>query len=244
MSRNNPDVKPYLVRVKNWKVRNMVMLYLEAREQFKDYHKMIRSGAFISFAKIRDICDIMFEIKEDHHLLFKRLLDPRKMRFEPAHKFTPDRVEIEFMNNVGLLFHKSMVARELKYTMEHYMEGSEAFKKTSEDLLYNLNKMNSLFDEGIDIVRNLIRKYSDNVLLLTLLLENTALVKRHFNQSAVELLKAVGDGFSLDEMYFLVGSFYANSGWLEKAKSMLKETLRRNPGHRSAQEWLNQLANA
>ncbi|MFQ6113943.1 MAG: hypothetical protein ACE5NG_07610 [bacterium] len=85
-------VKAYLIQIKDWKIRNMVMLYLEAREKFKTYSRMIRSDVNISFEGMREICDILYEIKEDHHLIFKRALDPKRKKFEKAHKFMPDEI--------------------------------------------------------------------------------------------------------------------------------------------------------
>ncbi|MFQ6113942.1 MAG: hypothetical protein ACE5NG_07605, partial [bacterium] len=72
------------------------------------------------------------------------------------------------MKNIGLLFHKVMVVRELKYSMEHYVEASEAFQKSKEDLQFHLKKIDSLFDEGIEILKDLVGRYRDNILLLTL----------------------------------------------------------------------------
>ncbi|MFQ5865838.1 MAG: tetratricopeptide repeat protein [bacterium] len=238
---NTDPVKPYLNRVKNWKIRNMVMLYLDAREKFKTYRRMIRSDVNISFAGMREICDILYEIKEDHHLLFKRVIDPKKKKFEKAHKFMPDEVETNFMNNIGLLFHKVMVARELKYLMEHYVEESETFRKSKEDLQFHLKKIDSLFDEGIEILKTLVGQYKDNILLLTLLLENPHQTKKQFGKDAVELIEQFVDDKGLDEVYYSVGKFYAQNGWKYKAEEMLREALKRNPNHKNAQQFLSNL---
>lgn len=241
MSEENA-VKPFLMRIRNWKIRNMVMLYLNARDKFKNYRRMIRSGVFISFERMIEVCDILFEIKEVHHLLFKRLIDPQKMKFEKTNKFTPDEVEMQFMNNIGLLFHKVMVARELKYLMEHYFEESEAFKRNQEELQSHLRKIDALFDDGIEILKSLIGKYKDNILLLTLLLEDPSKTKKHFGQNLVEIIAQFVDGKGLDEVYYSVGKFYAQNGWKDKALEMLNEALKRNPNHKNAQQSLSKLS--
>lgn len=238
---NTEEVKPYLRRIKDWKIRNMVMLYLEAREQFLACRKMLKKDFFLSFGKMREICDILYEIKEDHHLIFKRLVDPQKNRFEQAHKFMPNKIETEFMNNIGLLFHKVMVTRELKYVMEHYVEESDAFQKTKDNLQDQLNKIDELFDEGIEILKSLIARYKNNILLLTLLLENAARTKRHFGQNVAEILDPFTGGKGLDEVYYSVGKFYAANGWNAKATKMLKEALKRNPRHKDAKTRLKAL---
>ncbi len=231
-------VKPYLSRIKNWKIRNMVMLYLEAREKFKAYKRMLRKGIFISFEKMIEICEILYEIKEDHHLLFKRHIALKKNKFEKTHKFMPDAIETEFMNNIGLLFHKVMATRELKYVMEHYVEESETFKNTQESLQYHLNRIDILFDEGIEILKSLIGHYSDNILLLTLLLEDPIRTKKHFGKNIYEILEQFVDGKGLDEVYYSVGSFYLTNGWTDKAIKMFEEAFKRNPKHSNARKEL------
>jgi len=234
-------VKPYLVRIKNWKIRNMVMLYLEAREQFKNYRRMVRRGTDLPFDKLREISDILFEIKEDHHLLYRRIIDPKKKRFENTQKFTPDEVEIDFMNNIGLLFHKMMAARELKYVMDHYLDTSRAFKKNQASLRTHLNKIDNLFDEGIDILKSLIMRNRDNILLLTLLLENPSLTRKHFGEHAEAIMNQFGNGNGLDEVYFSVAKFYHNCGRYEEAQTMYKSALKKNARHKLAKQALKQL---
>lgn len=238
-----PKVKPYLIRIKNWKIRNMVMLYLEAREQFKNYRRLVRRGTELPFDKLRDISDILFEIKEDHHLLYRRVVDPKKKRFEDSQKFTPNEVEIDFMNNIGLLFHKMMVARELKYVMDHYLDSSRTFKKNQLSLRRHLTKINELFDEGIEILKSLLINNHDNILLLTLFIENPTLTKKHFGQHAETIMAEFSNnGNSLDEMYFSVGQFYQNCGRHDEAKKMFKTALKKNAGHESAKQALEQLS--
>ncbi|MFQ5648311.1 MAG: hypothetical protein ACE5IY_00050 [bacterium] len=235
-------VKPYLKRIKKWKIRNMIMLYLEGRDRFKKYNRMVKRGTFLSFAKLRELCDILYEAKEEHHQLYKRLQDPRKSRFEKANKFVPDEIELEFMNNIGLLFHKLLVARELKYVIEHYVEESETFQKNSENLKNQLELIDVLFDEGIKILESLITRNTDNVLLLTLLLENPEMTKRHFGKNAVQLVEHFGSGTGLDDLYFSVGQYYVACGREEKAKKMFKSALKNNAKHKLARQQLSDLS--
>jgi hypothetical protein len=234
-------VKPYFQRVRNWKVRNMVMRYLDARERFMACRRIFRKDLSLSFEKLKEISDILFEIKEDHHLVFKRLSNPEKNKYEKSHKITPDEIETEFMNNIGLLFHKVMVTRELKYLMDHYVEESEAFQRSSDNLQYHLHRMDELFTRGIEIIKSLLARYKDNILLLTSLLEEPLRIKRHFGQGVAEFLEQFVDGRGLDEVYFLVGKYYSENGWPEKARHMFTLALKRNPSHPQAQTELMKL---
>ncbi|MFQ5603929.1 MAG: tetratricopeptide repeat protein [bacterium] len=240
MAENN-DVRPYLKRIKNWKIRNMVMMYLEAREKFNIYRRLLRKGVFISFEKMREISDILFEIKEDHHLLFKRLIDPKKNKYEKAFKFTPDEIETEFMNNIGLLFHKVMATRELKYVMEHYVEESNTFHRTKDNLQYHLDLIDELFNDGIKILKDLICRYKDNILLLTLLLEDPKRTRKHFGEEIMGMLNRFVEGKGLDELYNSVGKFYLDNGWHEKAIKMFHEVVKNNPNHAFARKQLTEL---
>ncbi len=234
-------VKPYLQRIKDWKIRNMVMLYLEAREQFLACRKELRKGLSISFNKMLEICDILYEVKEDHHLIFKKLQDPKRNKFEPAQKFMPCKWETEFMNNIGLLFHKVMVARELKYQLENYVEQDDAYQRNRDNLNYHLKKIDELFNEGVEILKHLIARHRDNILLLTLLLEDPERTRRHFGQDAWDLIAHFADGRGLEELYYAVGKYYAENGWRDKAIRMLEKALKLNPKHPGARKVLSGL---
>lgn len=233
-------VKPYLKRIKNWKTKNMVLLYLEAKDKFSDYDEQSDEGS-ISFNRMREICDILFDIKEDFHLLYNRLIDPNKNRFENAEKFMPDNVETSFMNNVGLLFHKMMVVRELKYLLEHYVDSSEVFEKNNDNLQIQLSIMNDLFNDGLDILSKLIYRNKGNRLLLTGLLENHDLVERHFGQSAAELIEQCGNGKGLADIYYLISEYYLECGRKDKARVMLQTALQKNSAHKLAKQSLTNL---
>ncbi len=241
MSRQK-DVKPYLHRVKNWKVRNMVMLYLQARDLFRKYNHLFRRGKFISFGGMRELCDMLYQIKEDHHLLYKRLLDPKKNKFEKSKKFLPDDIEMDFMNNVGLLFHKVMVARELKYLMEHYVEESDSYQKNSDNLRNQLDIIATLFDDGVEILRLFVARNHDNILLLTLLIENADMTSRHFGGSAVQMIEQFGDGKGLADIYCSVGDYYTDCGRKDAAKRMFKTALKKNSNHVIAKRQLTALS--
>ncbi len=236
------DVKPYLVRIKDWKIRNMVMLYLDARDKFKNYHKLLRVDKNLSFERMREICDVLFEVKEDHHLLYKRLLDPKKNKFEAERKFMPDEVELRFMNNVGLLFHKMLVARELKYLLEHYVEQNQTYTKNKESLHKQLGIINALFDDGIVILKDLISQNSANMLLLTLLLDDPEMTKRNFGKRAIPLIEQFGNG--LADIYYTVGRYYLERGWRDQAKRMLKNAVRKDGKHRRARVLLRKISAA
>jgi tetratricopeptide (TPR) repeat protein len=245
----NHEIKPYLGRIKNWKIRNMVMMYLEARDKFKSASSSLKKAnpfsdsTSVSFERMRDICDILFDIKEDHHLLYRRLIDPKKNEFEMTHKFMPDKTITEFMNNVGLLFHKVMVGRELKYLLEHYVEDDEVFQTNKESLGTLLKEIDDLFDHGIRILIELIEQNSDNLLLLTLLVENPKHTRKHFGEESTRLLiENFGEGKGLEEAYYTVGKYYIQCGRPDDARKMFKSALKNNTDHVPSRAALSDLS--
>jgi len=237
----DPAVKPYLVRIKDWKVKNMVQNYLEARTLFKRCQRKLRKGNSISFAEMKDIGDILYEVKEDHHLLYTRAPDSSRRKYNHVQKFKPSRTEIDFMNNVGLLFHKILVVRELKYVMEHYVEESDTFQRNEDSLRQNLTKIDELFDEGIDVLKSFILDHADNILLLTLLLDDPEHTKKHFGQSTAQIVEQFGNGGGLAEIYYHAGKYYVTCGRPDSAKRMFKSALRKNPQHKKSMVYLRRL---
>jgi len=212
----------YVQRVKDWKIRDMVVDYLNAREMFLECSRRFRKALALSFEDIKKISDVLYEIKENHHLIFKRLVDPRRRKFEDGHKLTPTEVEIRFMNNVGLLFHKVMVARELKYILEHYEEDSQDYHDTKKELEFNLTRIDGYFRQGMQILKALIRDHRTNVVLLSYLLENRESIEGAFDEPLEKLLLLPEGEDRLDAAYEKVRRYYEASGWLDRARQIVQ----------------------
>jgi hypothetical protein len=238
-------VKPYYRRVKNWKVRNMVICYLSARTQFRKTFGgpkvRLQKIRGVSFETMREICDVLYEIKEDHHLIYKRLLDPKKQKFDDSHKFAPDEMVTAFMNNTGLLFHKVMVARELKYVIDHYLEGDDRFERNVELLQRQLDDINLLFDDGLEIIERLIQQNKENTLLLIMLLEKIKEMKKHFGKRTEDLILGFGNGGGKGEVYFRAGQYQSCCGRSKEARDMYKLALKYDRTHSGAKNALVEL---
>ena len=124
----------------------------EKQEKQEKQDTLLQVDIGISFEEIRDICGTLYALKEDQHLIYRRLIDPEKNAFEDSHKFLPDGITTGFLNNVGLLFHKVMVARELLYLLEHYVEQTEVFNENKSNLEVLLREIDELFEEGLEIL--------------------------------------------------------------------------------------------
>jgi len=234
MNETKPKISPYIEGIKDRKVRQIISRYLDAFEMFKEYNKSFHEGHPMSFANLRKIQDVLWDIKEDHHLIYRRVLSPRKKIFEQANKFTPTDSEINFMNNVGLLFHKVMVARELKYVLDYYEEDTDSYHDTRASLERNLDRIDMLFDQGIELMVLMLENYQNNIQLITYFLEKKAKCESLIKKNIKELLTLLSRGRELEDIYMDAVHYYQNSGWMDKAEGVLRELLKINPAHEKA----------
>ena len=167
------------------------------------------------------------------------MTNPHNREFEESPKITPNEDEIAFMNNVGLLFHKSLVARELKYILEYYEDsGNEIYEETRVELIRVLQQVRELFKNGIDILLLILQHQVNNIPLLTYVLENKTLVEKATGMKLIEILKFISGDLQIDQVYYQVGKFYFESGWKEQARNMFEQTLQLNPQNESAKQVL------
>ncbi|MBD3287953.1 hypothetical protein GF337_04045 [candidate division KSB1 bacterium] len=232
---------PYLRSIKDWEIREMVVKYLEVKEMFEKHNKPTKDSEYISFKILKELCDIMFDMKEKHHLIFKKFVDPKKRKFESANKFTPNEGEINFMNNVGLVFHKVMVARELKYILNYYTEDSAGYQETKASLERNLVRIELLFRQGVDILLEMLKSHQDNIHLITFCIENQDFCEKQFNKSLSSLLDIVTEKTDEENVYLRTARYYADSGWFGKARDMCQKSLEINPQNEEAKSLLIEL---
>ena len=234
MEETKTNVSPYIVAIRDRKIRNIISRYLEAYAMFIEYNKSFHEGVIMSFTNLRKLNDVLFDIKEDFHLVYKRVLNPRKKIFETANKFTPQESEIKFMNNVGLLFHKVLVARELKYVLDYYEEDSNSYQETIASLERNLDRIKLLFEEGVELMVQMLDNYQNNLQLITYFLENKETCKAILNKDITEILKALSRGRSIEDIYMDAIHYYQNSGWMDRTETLLKQLLMINPKNEKA----------
>lgn len=229
---------PYIENIKDWKIREMAVGYLQAKASFEKYNKPTN---IISFKILKEICDTLYDVKENHHLIFKKIIDPKKGKFETANKFTPNEADINFMNNVGLLFHKVMVARELKYILDYYEEDTTGYQETKASLERNLQRIAMLFHQGNDVLQAMLESHKNNIYLITYFLENQEFCKKQFKLDINSLLSMLTDEDGLEKAYLNAAQFYASSGWNDKVKNMCKKSLQLNPQNEEAKQLLKNI---
>lgn len=234
-------VSDYLLGIKDWMVRKMAANYIIACENFKTTFAKAKPKIDFSFQKLDEICDILFEIKEDHHVVFKRVVGPEKVKGEDKHKIDPAQQEINFIANVGRLFHKMLVARELKYLHKHYDPLKNGDSGAATELDVQLKEIDDLFNHGVEVLVEFMQLHSSNVLLLALIVENQNTLRKSIGMTGSDLLKKVTGQNNPEATYYLTGKYYMDSGWFERAENMFKKILQSNPKHTEARQAINDI---
>jgi tetratricopeptide (TPR) repeat protein len=231
----------FVISSKPWIMRKTLAEFFRAKNLFKNLDREVRRNREIPFSGLKNLTDLLFSIKEDLHLVFKRVIEPQKRQFERSGKYTPTTEEIEFINIIGLLFHKSMVARELKYVMEHYATDSEDYSESKESLQTYWFKLNNLFSDGTECIKKLLQDYVEYDVILWYILENSRYVEDALDDSIDQLLMR-NTKLEVDEAYVNAANYCFLSGWPEKAKRLYGEALKYNPENHEATNVLRKLS--
>jgi hypothetical protein len=231
----NNYVSEYLLGIKDWMIRKMVAGYIDVCEKFRSTYMKANPRTTFPFKDLDEICDMLFVVKEDHHIIFKRVVGrPERIKEEDKHKIDPAQPEINFIANVGRLFHKTLVARELKYLYKHYDPLKNGDSGGASELEAKLYEINELFTEGIEVAIEFMQLHSSNVLLLALIIENSNKLRNSFGIDGIELLKMVTGQNNPEATYFLTGKYYMEGGWYPRAEKIFKKILKQNPKHSAA----------
>lgn len=237
----NHGISEYVLRIKDWTIRKMIADYLDACGLFNEAYIKAGRSVDVPYRVLSRVCDMLFTIKEDHHLIFKRVVGPEKILREDRHKIDPVQPEVDFIAVVGMLFHKVLVARELKYIHMHYNKLQKGIADVHDELAQALAEIFAMMGEGVSVLIEFIRAHVGNVALLALLVERAREAKRAIGMSGLDVLRAVTSQDDLEAIYFLIGKYYFDSGWMESAEKLFKKILHKNPKHIRARELLEKI---
>lgn len=234
MADEKAQISPYVQNIRDWKIREIISGYFDALLIFKNYKRSKSKVANIPFSSLRKICDTLWDVKENFHLIFKRVLNPKKKIFEQCDKLTPNDLEIELMNNIGILFHRVLIAREFKYFIDSYDVDEDGYEEAKRSLEINLLKIDVLFDQGINIILKILEKYQNNILLLTYFLENMAALKTIFKSQFETIISIFVADRKIEDIYVAATNYYRECGWEDRAKDLYKQMLKYMPRHKEA----------
>ncbi len=232
----------YIQRTRDWSVRNMVSLYLEAVETFREHYRAVDDKRKISHKGLCTVCDMLFYLKDQQEIIYQPVDQTgKKKSANHNHKLEPNPAETRFIVNVGLLFHMVLIAREMKFIYQHYNDAAAPRQEIGKDLEMSLEKVERLFTEGVDILIDFAREHSNNVMLLAFLIQNASRMNKAIGIRGPELIRLVIGRKNLEGTYFLAGKYFLESGWYEDARRMFTKVLRKNPKNADALALLNEV---
>jgi hypothetical protein len=226
-----PDhVNSYIRDRKSWSIKNILLNYFKAINLNADITREYHDGVDVPFEKLRQLNELLYICKEELNLIYKRLADPRKNKFESVEKFTPNETEMDFIYNVGLLFHKTMVARELKYMLEYYETDAEDdyfdVKSSLDDYIERLAKM---FSKGISMVQPLLVNFIDDAVVMSYFLEHERYVRSVLGETGDNIFNEIEKAHASNDLYSKVALYFIESGWIDRAKKVLYHALQVYP---------------
>ncbi|HOT97906.1 MAG TPA: hypothetical protein PLG50_15415 [bacterium] len=230
-------IRPFLAINKQWMIKKILVTYFRAKNTFANIDREVQSGHDVEFDRILKLSNVLYVIKQDMHLLFQRSWPGKQGAGNDYEKVQPNSLEVELINNVGLLFHKAMVLREQAYILEHYSDASSDGSATRANMNSYIDKIRALFQQGLAIITKLLHDYRDNEVLLNYMITNEHYIRFVFGEDLDTLLRRM-HGRQIDKAYLLAAKFCLNSGWEEGGRKCLQEALRINPGNQKAQNLL------
>ena len=233
------SISSYVLNSKSWIIRNVLFNFFKASNLYADIYREYHANVNVGFEKLKQLSDVLFLAKEEFHLIYKRLVDPRENKFEEAAKFTPDDTELHFIHNVGLLFHKAMVAREVKYMLEFYeTEYEEDYVELKASLDDYIERLHSLFEKTQMLIRSFLANFKDDSLVLSFLFENDRYVEALLHISVRDLFQSIDPTHSTISLYLKVSQYFISSGWFDKAKRILYIALELEPDNKQVRNLL------
>ena len=235
------DTSPYVERNRSWIVKNVLSAYLRAANLFQEIYQSFDGAEYqdIPFDYLKQLSDLLFDAKEQLRLIYRRssFLQGKTSQFG---RYNPDSVEFKVINNIGVLFHKATIARELKYMVEFYQTDSEDYNQIKTSLADYIEKIHFFFESGKEAMLPFLKKFKDDVIVLSYLLENEHYVKTTLEIDIEQLLEFFDPQQGIENYYLKVIDFFLESGWMPRAKKLIKSAYDMNPGNERTEQLVKQ----
>jgi hypothetical protein len=75
MEEAKAKISPYIAGIKDRKIKQIISRYLDTYSSFKEYNQSFHEGVIMSYSNLRKVHDILWEIKENFHLVYKRQIN-------------------------------------------------------------------------------------------------------------------------------------------------------------------------
>ena len=235
------EISPYVEKNRSWIIKNVLSFYFRASNLFEEIYQSFDGSDYqdIPFEYLKQLSDILFEAKEQLRLIYKRSTFKR-IKSRQYGRYNPDPVEFKVINNIGILFHKATIARELKYMVEFYQTDSEDYHQIKTSFAEYIEKIHFFFEQGKEALIPFLKKFSEDVIVLSFLLENEHYVKSTLEKDILELLDYFDSNRGPEKYYLTVIDFFFEFGWIARVKKIIKSAYDINPGNEKTVQLFNQ----
>lgn len=216
-----PQVSAYVVTIRHWRIARAVRQYLKTSDLFATLFEGFVRELGVPSQELSAVRGMLEEVLHDLTLVFRRPEDLAAGKFQEVAKFTPQGPELRFLINVELLWHKMKVVEEYRCGAGYYRDDQEGSERIHDTLSTNLVSIKSLFDEGRELLLELIPLYADNIILLAWMIEEPDEVALGLGTSLEKLLMRMLGPEGVPDAYRKVGEYYLESGWGERAAQVL-----------------------
>ena len=235
----NEYTSPFVLKNQSWIIKNVLAHFLRAANLFAEIHKSFQSSheSDVSFDKLKQLSEVLYTAKEQLRLIYRRTVYYDGEEHDSG-RYEPNSVEFSFINNIGVLFHKTTVARELKYMAEFYQTDSEDYHQLRSNLVDYVKKLDLFFERGKECALPFMKGFSRDSVILAFLLENEHYFKSTLGKNIPEILNYFEPDQGIEDFYIIVIDFFLESGWPERAKKMIKHAKSINPQNVKVGEYI------
>jgi tetratricopeptide (TPR) repeat protein len=226
-----------IYRDRERKVVDIVKSFLRSAVFYRQLYKNYQRNS-LKFDDLQKLVDdrggsLLFNLKKDCHALFRG--NDASMEEEKL-----------FDLAISSIFHEAMIIRENCYQLEVYRpkvvllekksqktvhegrllkELNRALSKANKRLSQELKETHDLVNDALEQLRELLKSYAKNGLLIRFLLENEGLVEEAYGQGGLKNIFSSIYKEGWLEALLIAGASYCKSGYYEKASETTKKAL-------------------
>lgn len=238
-------------------MRDLISDFIEAKLVFENQYRRFKSGKEIKIEELdywvgtaenkgplwglKDLC---------HALLDKDETGVSRINYEYA-----------FERAIHLIFHNYMSFKEHLYVIQHFesslrkakvkkdenltraiMDFRKLMNRIKAEIPEEIETAKELFDIAATLLKLMLPKYKDNILIVEYLLENRKVVEKVYKRGTIkEIFQNIFPQGGEEEAYLLSAKDFMSKGNYGRASRLMKELLNINPHHQEAKALLKKL---
>lgn len=232
-------------------IRNAIRDFLKASQFFRQLHEKYNETRGVAFEDLD--CWVGTEMRKGP---LWQLKDLCHMVCANEEKMGAERALFDWL--IGSIFHEGMKLKENAYLLQHYKPAYEKmryenqkmtekqhiehylelFKNTTEEVETAMARLNRFFSKACEQLHQMVLKYSDNHLVIRLLVEKESEFDQIWGPNSIaRLFEEMFSGIK-EKGYCLAAKSYREGNWMENALHAYQKVLDMNPNSEEARQGL------